>query len=85
MNQQNCSIANTQTKHTLNTRRLLCPMPVIRTQEAVKKLVTGEILEIIGTDSGILQDIPAWCRINGHEVLETFTNEFDYHIVVQVG
>lgn len=85
MNQQSCSHTNRETKHTLNTRRLLCPMPVIRTQEAVKKLVTGEILEIIGTDSGILQDIPAWCRINGHEVLETFTNEFDYHIVVQVG
>lgn len=72
-------------KHTLNARRLLCPMPVIRTQEAVKKLTTGEILEIIGTDSGILQDIPAWCRINGHAVLDTFTNEFDYHIVLQVG
>ena len=29
-------------KHTLNTRRLLCPMPVIRTQDAVKKLAAGE-------------------------------------------
>lgn len=86
MNQQNIPVfCNAPRKHTLNTRRLLCPMPVIRTQEAVKKLATGEILEIIGTDSGILQDIPAWCRINGHAVLDTFTNEFDYHIVVQVG
>ncbi len=72
-------------KHTLNARRLLCPMPVIRTQEAVKKLATGDILEIIGTDSGILQDIPAWCRINGHTVLETFSDDYDYHIVLQVG
>lgn len=76
---------NIKQNNILNTRRLLCPMPVIRTQEAVKKLTTGEILEIIGTDSGILQDIPAWCRINGHAVLDTFTNEFDYHIVLQVG
>ncbi len=72
-------------KHTLNARRLLCPMPVIRTQEAVKKLSTGDILEIVGTDSGILQDIPAWCRINGHTVLETFSDDYDYHIVLQVG
>lgn len=71
--------------HVLNARRLLCPMPVIRTQNAVKKLQTGEILEVIGTDSGILQDIPAWCRINGHAVLETFTDDFEYHIVLQVG
>ncbi len=72
-------------KHTLNARRLLCPMPVIRTQDAVKKLVTGDILEVIGTDSGILQDIPAWCCINGHTVLDTFTDDFEYHIVLQVG
>ena len=72
-------------KHTLNARRLLCPMPVIRTQDAVKKLAVGEILEIIGTDSGILQDIPAWCRINGHNVLDTFTDDFEYHIILQVG
>ena len=72
-------------QHTLNARRLLCPMPVIRTQVAVKKLSTGDILEIIGTDSGILQDIPAWCRINGHTVLDTFSDDYDYHIVLQVG
>ena len=72
-------------KHTLNARRLLCPMPVIRTQDAVKKLAVGEILEIVGTDSGILQDIPAWCRINGHNVLDTFTDDFEYYIILQVG
>ncbi len=74
-----------QEKHILNARRLLCPLPVIRTQEAVKKLRVGDILEIIGTDKGILQDIPVWCRINGHTILETFSNEYDYHIVLQVG
>jgi tRNA 2-thiouridine synthesizing protein A len=72
-------------QHTLNVRRLLCPMPVIRTQNAVKKLKTGDVLEIIGTDSGILQDIPAWCRINGHSVVNTFIDQFDYHVVLQVG
>ncbi len=72
-------------KHSLNARRLLCPMPVIRTQERVKQLQTGDILEVICTDSGVMQDIPAWCRINGHTVLETFNDEQDYVIVLQVG
>jgi tRNA 2-thiouridine synthesizing protein A len=72
-------------KHTLNARRLLCPMPVIRTQERVKNLQTGDILEVICTDSGVMQDVPAWCRINGHTVLETFNDEYDYVIVLQVG
>lgn len=72
-------------KYNLNARRLLCPLPVIRTQEAVKKLKTGDILEVVCTDSGVLQDIPTWCRINGHTVLKTFTDDYDYYIVLQVG
>ena len=72
-------------KHTLNARRLLCPMPVIRTQERVKNLQTGDILEVICTDSGVMQDIPAWCRINGHTVLEIANDDYDYVIVLQVG
>ncbi len=56
-------------RHTLDARRLLCPLPVIRTQNAAKKLAPGETLEVTCTDPGAASDIPAWCRINGHEVL----------------
>lgn len=55
----------------LDARRLLCPMPVIRTQSKVNALQPGDELEVICTDPGALHDIPAWCRVNGHEVLET--------------
>lgn len=57
------------TCETLDVRRLLCPMPVIRTQQAVKKLQVGDELEIICTDPGTMHDIPTWCRIYGHQVL----------------
>lgn len=56
--------------HTLDARNLLCPLPVIRTQQKVSELMLGDILEVISTDPGVLNDIPAWCRINGHHVLE---------------
>jgi len=55
----------------LDARGLICPMPVIRTQDRVKTLPSGAVLEILSTDRGALHDIPAWCRVNGHEVLET--------------
>ncbi len=73
------------TKETLNTRRLLCPLPVIRTQDKVKQLQPGDVLEVIGTDPGIMQDIPAWCRINGHKVLDTASGDHEYIIVFEVG
>jgi len=72
-------------KETLNTRRLLCPLPVIRTQDKVKQLQPGDVLEVIGTDPGIMQDIPAWCRINGHKVLDTFSGDHEYIIILEVG
>lgn len=73
------------TKQFLNTRRLLCPLPVIRTQDKVKQMQAGEVLEVVGTDPGILQDIPAWCRINGHQVLSTESAEFEYTVIFKVG
>ena len=59
----------------LDTRGLLCPLPVIRTQNRVRDLQPGSLLSVIATDPGTLQDIPAWCRVHGHELLETETVE----------
>jgi TusA-related sulfurtransferase len=68
----------------LNARRLLCPLPVIRTQDKVKQLQSGDELEIICTDSGVMQDIPLWCKINGHTVLETRVEGYEYIIIIKV-
>ena len=50
----------------LDARNLLCPLPVIRTQNRVAAMATGSVLEVLATDPGVLQDIPAWCRVHGH-------------------
>ena len=72
-------------EHTLEARRLLCPMPVIRTQDKIKTLEKGDKLTVISTDPGALNDIPAWCRINGHKVLETKEAEDEVIVVIEVG
>lgn len=72
-------------EHTLDVRRLLCPMPVIRTQDKVNTLQTGDTLIVTCTDPGVLNDIPAWCRINGHEILSTKEQDDEIIIEVQVG
>ncbi|MGD8630232.1 MAG: sulfurtransferase TusA family protein [Gammaproteobacteria bacterium] len=58
------------TDTTLDARGLLCPMPVIRTQDALQKLRPGQTLRVSCTDPGVLHDIPAWCRVHGHRVLD---------------
>jgi TusA-related sulfurtransferase len=54
----------------LDARRMLCPMPVIRTQQKVEQLHAGDTLTILCTDPGAIHDIPAWCRVNGHELID---------------
>ncbi|HEX5636197.1 MAG TPA: sulfurtransferase TusA family protein [Gammaproteobacteria bacterium] len=70
--------------HTLDARRLLCPMPVIRTQNKVNELQAGDTLEVTCTDPGALNDIPAWCRINGHKILETKKQNNEVIVLVEV-
>ncbi len=59
-------------------------MPVIRTQDRVKALNTGDILEVRCTDPGALNDIPAWCRIHGHSVVETNEDTDEVVIILRV-
>ena len=58
-------------RYQLNARNLLCPLPVIRTQQKVSELEPGDELEIFCTDPGALSDVPAWCRLEGHEVIQS--------------
>ncbi|RTZ59333.1 MAG: recombinase [Gammaproteobacteria bacterium] len=71
-------------KYQLDATNLLCPMPVIRTQNRVAELAEGDILEVRCTDPGVLHDIPAWCRINGHEVLDQHRDDASIIITVKV-
>ncbi len=48
---------------------LLCPMPIIQTEKKLKPMKVGEVLEVISTDEGIKEDMPAWCRLTGQEYL----------------
>ena len=45
----------------------------------------GERLEVFCTDPGAASDIPAWCRINGHRVLELREERGELRILIQVG
>lgn len=71
-------------RYSLDARRMFCPMPVIRTQDRVKELQAGDTLEVTCTDPGALNDIPAWCRINGHKVIETRKSDDEVIVVVEV-
>jgi tRNA 2-thiouridine synthesizing protein A len=67
----------------LDARRLLCPMPVIRLQDCINKQVDGSEVRVTCTDPGTMQDIPAWCRINGHQVVSCEQLDDEYIFLVR--
>lgn len=54
---------------TLDCRGLLCPMPVLKTNTAIKKMKVGQILEMVATDPGAKPDMVAWSKRTKHELL----------------
>ena len=53
----------------LDCRGLLCPLPVYRTNQAMGKLGSGQVLRVQCTDPGSLADFPAFARQRGHTLL----------------
>jgi tRNA 2-thiouridine synthesizing protein A len=45
---------------TLDVKGLSCPMPVVKTKQAVDDLAGGDVLEVVATDSGSMSDLDGW-------------------------
>jgi tRNA 2-thiouridine synthesizing protein A len=55
----------------VDARGLRCPIPVIRLGAAIKDLPTGSLVRLLATDPAARSDVAAFCRLRGHEVIET--------------
>ncbi|MBS4211102.1 MULTISPECIES: sulfurtransferase TusA family protein [Neobacillus] len=53
----------------LDAKGLACPMPIVKTKKAMNELESGQVLEILTTDKGAKNDLTAWAKSGGHEVL----------------
>ena len=55
----------------LDCSGMLCPLPVVKTSQAIKTIEVGQVLKMISTDPGAPPDMEAWSRQTGHEILES--------------
>lgn len=42
---------------------------LLKLRDLMKGLAPGQVLEVRSTDPGVREDLPAWCRLTGHEFL----------------
>lgn len=47
----------------------MCPMPIAFMAKNIRKMESGQVLEIQADDEGARSDIPAWCEQTGNELL----------------
>ena len=52
---------------TVDCRGRPCPVPVIELARAVPRVGVGEVVAVVSDDPAARLDIPAWCRMKGHE------------------
>ena len=57
----------------LDASGLSCPMPIMKLAKQIKSMQSGQILKMLGTDPGSLEDVPKWCKRTGNELLHTET------------
>jgi len=48
---------------------LFCPMPVVKTREALRRMTVGQILEMASDDPGSEADMKSWSTRTGNELL----------------
>ncbi len=51
----------------LDCRGLRCPLPVIRLANGIGDVSVGQTVAVVSTDAAARSDVPAWCRMRGHE------------------
>ena len=57
--------------HELDACGLNCPLPVLRTKKTLDKMASGEVLQVVATDPGSVEDMAALARQTGHHLLES--------------
>ena len=67
----------------VDARGLSCPMPIVRTAQAIRTLASGAILEVLATDPGSVKDFAAWCRSTGNVLLEQTSDGAVYTFVIR--
>ena len=54
---------------TLDTRGLVCPLPVLKARKRLQSLASGSILRVLSDDAGSLADFRHFCTEQQHELL----------------
>lgn len=62
---------------------LFCPMPILKTRDAMKGMAVGQILEMLSDDPASEADMKSWTARTGQELLEIERNGAVFRFIVR--
>ena len=62
---------------------LFCPMPILKTRDAMKGMTLGETLEMLSDDPASEADMKSWTARTGQELLEIQKNGTVFRFIVR--
>ncbi len=68
---------------TIDCVGLFCPIPILRTREAIKAMVVGQLLAMTSDDPSSEADMKSWTTRTGHELLEIDKHGAVFRFVVR--
>jgi len=66
----------------VDARGLSCPMPIVKTAQVVRTLVSGQTVEVLATDPGSVKDFAAWSKSTGNPIVEQGADGGVYRFVL---
>ena len=62
---------------------MMCPMHLLKLDEMIKELDSGQVLEVLTDYDGALEDIPKWCLRTGNEFMGMAETEDFYKFYIR--
>jgi tRNA 2-thiouridine synthesizing protein A len=67
----------------VDARGLVCPMPTIRLGQAIRRVQVGQLVKVLTDDPGSKENMAAWCKNTGHELIEESSDVPTFTYVVR--
>jgi TusA-related sulfurtransferase len=62
---------------------LFCPMPIVKTREAIRQMAIGQVLEMSSDDPASEADMKSWAQITGHQLMHIARDGAVYRFLVR--
>lgn len=60
-----------------------CPVPLIKTENAMKKLAVGDVLIVQIDHSCAMKNVPEWARKEGHNVEIEEVDDGEWEVIIE--